>query len=378
MTVEIPHLSGVLSAKDVRETAASIARAQEPSGAVPWFDGGHTDTWDHVEGAMALLVGGHVEAAERAYGWLVETQRPDGSWPLRLDRGQPEDAGTDANMVAYVAVGVWHHWLVRRDEAFLRRTWPTVRRALDCVTGMQLSFGGIAWARGARGVLADTALVASSSSVHHALAAGLALADLLDEPQPEWELAAGRLGHALTRHEALFEQKTRFSMDWYYPVLGGAVRGPAARTRLGARWQDFVVPGLGVRCVDDQPWVTGAETCELVLALDAIGEHDRALELLQAMQHLRDPDGSYWTGFVFADGVRWPVERSTWTAAAVVLAVDALSGSTPGSDIFRETTLPGPFTEIGLECGCPPAADAPGAASDASADRVAGISPHAG
>ena len=41
------------------------------------------------------------------------------------------------------------------------------------------------------------------------------------------------------------------------------------------------------------------------------------------MQHLRDDDGSYWTGLVFADGVRWPVERTTWTAAAVVLAADA-------------------------------------------------------
>ena len=41
------------------------------------------------------------------------------------------------------------------------------------------------------------------------------------------------------------------------------------------------------------------------------------------MQHLRDDDGSYWTGLVFADGKRWPIERTTWTAAAVVLAADA-------------------------------------------------------
>jgi hypothetical protein len=54
------------------------------------------------------------------------------------------------------------------------------------------------------------------------------------------------------------------------------------------------------------------------------------------MQHLRDDDGAYWTGLVFADGVRWPVERTTWTAAAVVLAADALSGATPASGLFTD------------------------------------------
>ena len=54
------------------------------------------------------------------------------------------------------------------------------------------------------------------------------------------------------------------------------------------------------------------------------------------MQHLRDDDGSYWTGLVFADDVRWPVERTTWTAAAVVLAADAISGATAASGLFTD------------------------------------------
>jgi hypothetical protein len=372
MTPDIPSLPGLLSARDIRATAASIARAQEASGAIPWFAGGHVDTWDHVECAMALLVGGELEAAERAYAWLFETQRPDGSWPMKITAGVVDDAAVDTNMTAYVAVGVWHHWLVRSDEAFVRRAWPVVRRALDCVTAMQLPFGGIAWAANVYGGVEGTALVAGSSSIYHALACGLALSELVDEPQPEWELAAGRLGHALREHEELFVPKTRYSMDWYYPILGGALRddGTAAH-RIKARWDDFVVDGLGIRCVDDRPWVTGAETCELVLALDAVGECDQARELLESMQHLRDPDGSYWTGYVYPDDARWPEECSTWTAAAVVLAVDALSATTPGSDIFRGMTLPAGFTEIGLECGCVPA----DAGAKASADRVAGLAP---
>ena len=107
------------------------------------------------------------------------------------------------------------------------------------------------------------------------------------------------------------------------------------RSRIDERWDDFVVDGLGIRCVDHRPWVTGAETCEFVLALEAAGRHEQALEQFTNMQHLREEDGSYWTGLVFADGKRWPVELSTWTGAVVLLAADALSRTTPGNEIFR-------------------------------------------
>ena len=150
----------------------------------------------------------------------------------------------------------------------------------------------------------------------------------------------------------VFVEKDRFSMDWYYPVLGGAVRGAAARQRFEERWDRYVVPGLGIRCVDDEPWVTGAETCELVLALEAMGERDRAAALFGEMQHLRDADGSYWTGYQFHERINWPDEHSTWTAAAVVLAADALTRTTPGNGIFRGDGLP-PVADLpDSACGC--------------------------
>ena len=36
----------------------------------------------------------------------------------------------------------------------------------------------------------------------------------------------------------------------------------------------------------------------------------------------------------------------------LLLAIDALSSTTPGADLVRGATLPPPFPEIGLECGC--------------------------
>ena len=361
----IPAVDGIISEAEVAQTAASIAAMQEPSGAVPWSPGEHTDAWNHVEAAMALLVGGEVIAAERAYDWSLASQRDDGSWPMKVGVGEVEDASGEANMAAYLAVGVWHHWLLRRDRAFVTRMWPAVRRALDFVVGLQLPFGGIAWsqewAAGAPAAVIDEALLAGSSSIYQSLRAGVALADLVDQPQPDWELAGGRLGHAVRRHRDLFADKATFSMDWYYPVLAGAVRGPDALELVTSRWDDFVVPGLGIRCVDTNPWVTGAETCELVMALAAIGEQERALQLFGDMQHLRHASGGYWTGYVFPDDVLWPHEQTTYTAAAVILAADELSRRTPGSAIMRGDSLP-QLDEIALECGC----DSAGRVSSAS------------
>lgn len=364
----LPYVDGVLSAVDIAETAASIAAMQEPWGAIPWTPGEHVDIWNHVEGAMAMLVGGQVTAAERAYAWIPTMQRADGSFPMKIVDGQPDDERGEVNMSAYFAVGLWHHWLVRRDIRFVERYWPTVRAALDWVVSLQEPFGGIRWTP-----VDDFCLLTGSSSIYHSLRAGVALADLMDDPQPEWELAGGRLGHAVRVHRDLFADKSTFSMDWYYPVLGGAVRGRDAFELIESRWDDFVVPGLGIRCVDTNPWVTGAETCELAMALDGLGDHRRALTLFTEMQHLRGERGEYWTGWVYGDNaaevavtneageveprnVHWPDERTTYTAAAVILAADALGEtfghSSPGSGIMRGTSLAPHFEEIALECEC--------------------------
>jgi len=349
---ELPALPGLLSAEGVRATARTIAAAQERSGAIPWFAGGHVDPWDHVECAMALSAGRERAAAERAYDYLRRTQAPDGSWPAKVVAGRVVDALRETNQCAYVAVGVWHHLLITADERFAWRMWPTVRRAIDFVVGHQTERGEIRWSVTETGAAPDEALLTGSSSTLQAIRCALALAEWVGDPQPDWELAAGRLAHVLTSHPESFLDKARYSMDWYYPVLGGALRDAAGRERLSVRWDDFVVDGLGARCVDDQPWVTGAETCELVLALDTVGQDAEARALLREMQHLREPDGSYWTGYQFHERINWPDEHTTWTAAAVVLAADALSGATAGSGIFRGETLPAVTDLADSACGC--------------------------
>jgi hypothetical protein len=346
----VPHVPGVLTPAQVEQTAASIAAVQLPSGAIPWFEGGHVDPWDHVQSAMGLAAAGRVDEAARAYEWMRTGQRADGSWAIRYDGDAVTDPHTDSNFCAYVATGVWHHWLVTADRGFVDALWPVVERGLDAALTMQRPDGAVVWAS-ADGRLVAEALVTGNASIHLSLRCGLALADVVGASRPDWELAAARLRHALREHPEVFVAKPH-AMDWYYPVLGGALPPSDAEARLDERWHEYVVPGFGSRCVVPNNWVTGAETCELVLALDVIGRSDDAAALLASMQHLRDPDGSYWTGLVFDDDVRWPVERTTWTAATVVLAADALSRTTPGSGLFRGAGL-APLRDWKVDATCP-------------------------
>ena len=169
-----------------------------------------------------------------------------------------------------------------------------------------------------------------SSSIYHSLRCAVAVAECLAKDRPDWELAAGRLGHAVAHHPGAFAPKVEFAMDWYYPMLSGALEGEAGRRRLAEGWSTFVMEGLGVRCVSTGDWVTAAETAECVLALDALGMRGPARDLFVAGQGLRLPDGTYWTGLVYPDKETFPEnERTTYTFGAMVLAADALSNTTP-------------------------------------------------
>jgi Prenyltransferase and squalene oxidase repeat len=328
-----------LTLTEIRQTADWIASVQLPDGMVPWYRGGHADPWNHVEATMALAAGGCWAEAERAFEWLASRQLPDGSWCASHVPGGVLEPHRDPNACAYVATGVWWCAQLSQSTSLLEAMWPVVKRAISWCLIHQRPGGEIPWSVDPDGVSASFALLAASSSLRHSLACAARAAEALGhEPEAcSWRLAAARVGHALVATPGAFVSKERWAMDWYYPVLTGAVVGDAARQRMRSRWLELVVPGLGVRCVAENLWVTAAESAECAMAAARAGMPAEAGELLGWGRHLRDGDGGYWTGCVHPECVRFPGDqKSTYSAAAVVIADHVLDRRSPAAAIFSD------------------------------------------
>ena len=364
--MSLPEVPGLLAADQLVATAGTIAEWQQPDGMIPWIPGGHADPWNHTEAAMALAVTGHLDEAEAAYQWLVATQHGTGAWHQYYVADGVEDPKFDANVIAYVATGVWHHWLLTADRGFLESMWPVVERAIDFVLDLQTPRGEILWARHPDGTPWSFALLTGSASICHSLRCAVAVAEEMGHERPDWELSLGHLAHVVrTRPDGAFTPKDRWAMDWYYPVLGGAISGDDALAHLDARREVFVIPGdaipgagaipnggsRGVRCVSDKHWATAAETSECAMAYLLAGDRATATDLFRATQPMRQDNGRYLTGIVYPDLVTFPTDEcSTYTAAAVVLAADALGGSSPASGIFIDhSNLPDVIAVDGVD-----------------------------
>ncbi len=343
-TLALGGVPGVLTSEELATTGARLVALQRPNGQIPWFEGGHCDPWNHVEVAMALTVSGYVGEARAAYRWLANAQLSDGSWFNYYLGDRVKDARLDTNVCAYIATGLYHYCLATDDVDFVASLWVNVERAMEFVLRWQLADGTIRWSLDAQGRLESSALLTGSSSIFHSLCCAVALAERLGFAKPEWELAAGRLGHAVSHHPGAFAPKNEFAMDWYYPIFSGALRGERGEKRIDDGFERHVMDGLGVRCVSTNDWITAAETAECVLALDALGLTSRALDLFRCTNLHRREDGAYWTGIAYPDRVTFPDRETTsYTAAAVLLAADALSSSSRAAGLFRHGTLPEPL-----------------------------------
>ncbi|MDQ1455585.1 MAG: hypothetical protein QOH28_1205, partial [Actinomycetota bacterium] len=261
---ELPEVDGILTRAQIEQTIDAIASVQLGDGNIPWAPGHHTDPWNLVEATMALDVGARFAEAERAFEWLTRTQHDSGSWYAYYSGNDVKEHTLDTNVSCYVANGVWHHYLCTLDPGFLEAMFPVVERAIDFALDNQHPSGEIEWDADPARVDGKGALLTGSSSIYSSLRCAIAAAERLGRERPDWELSLGSLAIAIAHRPDRFLDKDRWAMDWYYPILVGVLRGRAAEARLAAKWDTFVAPGRGVRCVSDQPWVTAAETCELV------------------------------------------------------------------------------------------------------------------
>ncbi len=250
----IPLKIQAFSILNIASVVGQILKLQQPSGEIPWHEGGKTDPWDLVESAMGLNIAGHANSARRALEWLVRHQNSDGSWFSAYMNGIPQDRTREAHMACYLAVGLFHAYLVTRDRSWLADFRDPMEKGVDYALGLQATTGEIHWARSPEGKIDPMSLLAGSSSVYMSLKCALNICRIIGRSRPDWEAAWARLGHSLRENLHSYNvSKSRFSMYWFYPILCGAIQGDKARARVDKYWQKYMIDGQGTRCVSDQP-----------------------------------------------------------------------------------------------------------------------------
>lgn len=319
-----------------------ILKVQNQDGSIPWEENKKLDPWDHIEAAMGLSVAGKKEEAESAFLWLKENQLSDGSWYSEYLMSSPVTKRKETNFSAYIATGLWHYYLIFEDKNFLKFMLPTITKSVNFVTSMQTEQGDIYWASEEDKEILDDSLITGSSSIYKSLECASAIFNLLGESSLQVDISKKNLKNSILnnpeRYDRNWESKSRYSMDWYYPILCGIYDDKKSIKDIETKWSKFIVDDMGCKCVEEEPWVTVAESSELVLALVKIGLREEALKIFNSLHQWRDTqDGLYWTGYVYKDKKFWPVEKPTWTAGAVLLAADALYEFTPGSELFLKS-----------------------------------------
>ncbi|WP_461832927.1 hypothetical protein [Desulfothermus sp.] len=334
----------LISKKELNETARYIAKNQYPSGAIPWFKKNILDPWDHVEAAMGLSIAGFIKQAKKAFMWMAKMQEPDGGfWPAYDDTVPLDKSRKESHHAPYLATGLYHYFLITKDIEFLYTMWEHVEAAIEFALNLQSLEGEIYWALLPENKIYKDSLITGCSSIYKSIESAILIARKIGISKPKWIEAREELKLALTKKPHRFDRtwpsKNRFAMDWFYPVMCGVIRGNQARKRINEKWSIFVEQDLGCRCVSDEPWITVAESSELVIALLGAGMNSRAIKLFNWLHKNRDKDGAYWTGYQKELKIFWPEEKPTWTAGVLLLAADALLKLTPASNLFLQNWL---------------------------------------
>ena len=325
-----------------RNSIDYILSVQNKDGSIPWEIDEKLDPWDHIEAAMGLSIAKRKQESERAFLWLKEQQLKDGSWYSEYRNSIPTTKRRETNFTAYIATGLWHYYLIFEDKAFLEKMLPTLSKSVSFILSMQTEDGDIYWAAEEGKEILDDSLITGSSSIFKSLECASAIYKTFKLPDQNIRSSMEKLKYSLNnnleRYDRNWDSKSRYSMDWYYPIMCGVYDKEKSVKLIESKWSDFIVEGKGCKCVKEEPWVTVAESSELVVALEKVGLSDKAKTLLDSLHQWRDQDDNlYWTGYVYTDKKFWPVEKPTWTAGAILLAADAVYKFTPGSELFSKS-----------------------------------------
>tara|TARA_B100000131_G_scaffold111238_1_gene108332 strand:+ start:363 stop:1412 length:1050 start_codon:yes stop_codon:yes gene_type:complete len=318
-----------------------IKSIQLESGAIPSNKDGSHDPWDHIESIMGLNFANEKESSKLAFEWLIKNQNNDGSWFSKYNDSHPLEKNKSTHFGPYISVAALHFYKIFEDKEFLEYLWPNIKLALKFSLSLQIPNGTIPWSIDEGGKIEEDYLLTGSSSILKSIECGIAISKLLNDKEniSNWTQSHKSLSNAIRNPMGKFDllqDRKRFSMDWYYPILSGCLNDKERDYYIDKVFNDFYVEDIGVKCVIEEPWITVAETCEFIIALMISNRDEDAKKLLLDVLNICDKDNIPYMGWQYKENIFWPKEKPSWTSAAAILAADTILDFSNASDLFKK------------------------------------------
>ncbi len=319
--------------------AKFIKSIQLESGAIPSNDDGSHDPWDHIESIMGLNFANEYESSKLAFDWLIKNQNQDGSWFSKYMDDIPIEKNKPTHFAPYISVAALHFYKIFSDKEYLEYLWPSIESAINFSIKLQIKNGTIPWSVDKNQKIEEDFLLTGSSSILKSIECGIAISKIIKITKnlEDWNQSYELLSKAIKNPSGKFDlikDRKRFSMDWYYPILSGCLNDNQKFFYLDKVFKDFYIKEMGVKCVIEEPWVTVAETCEFIICLMISGRDEDAKKLLKDVINISDINGVPYMGWQYEENIFWPLERPSWTSAALIIAADSVVGFSKGKDLF--------------------------------------------
>ena len=297
-----------------------IISNQSPSGAIFWDEKAKCDPWDHCECLIALAIYEEWEHFWRGVNWFFTNLNEDGLIYAEFQNEKPSKLHYESHHAPYIIIPLVQASLIDQEQDYKKiltnEQLLKLENVFEALNDFKDEDGYFYWAKDSNGY-SDNSLITASMSIFLSLVAK-------DKSFPKfntemWQEKFNRDG----------VDRSRFSMDFYYPFLAGIKNNKKEFLDL---LDNYYVKGLGVKCVAEEPWVTIAESSECVISALIHDNENIAKQIFNDIQQFQNKDGIFPTGYQYKMEIFWPEEDSTWTNAAVIIAAHALSFYDLGSN----------------------------------------------
>ena len=297
-----------------------ILKNQKDNGEILWDDKGKWDFWDHCECLIALSIYEEWDAFKRGLDFCLSKVDQEGLVKSQYIDGKISQDYFEAHHAPYIFMPLLQKYFIDNDINYLLKYRSEIHQIYKGTLKFKDADGYYHWALDQNGLLDDT-LVTSSCSLELSRRAYNKICKLIqDEDFIDHDKIISEDKLNSNKFDRGGIDRSRFSMDSYYPILCESGTKKDAMKTLNK----FYVHGLGIKCVEEEPWVTFAESSECIMALYKIGLKKEAKKIFDEVMKHRNSKGYFSTGYQYELGVYWPEENSTWTNAAVIMAADCI------------------------------------------------------